>query len=305
LWERAPLDEDCAKMASNSLSSVATSNFGPAADPAGPPRAESKESAANGKFLFEMIVADLQWTALQAASFCIIATACAAPDCRFSLRACRHFAYDDTRVMRLALRYADEVGLPSEARTLLDRLYGDLSDLQKLMGPLIDAVTLSPSQRERLQRALPTLRNVAHAAAGALSLLEPAVRARLHPNYVDDGAAIRQYLARAARGALTDIDRLGVLTTPRLKQRRQSPRLQVNKPCRLALATAEFEAVLVDVSRKGLGLVCKAELAEKQRVVVLIAGRRLDAVVARKQGQQIGLTLTKPLAFTDPLFQAG
>lgn len=269
------------------------------------PPGGSGSPAANGKFLFEMIVADLHWSSVQVATLCMMAAACTAPEARFSLRSCRHIAYDDTRVMRLALRYSEDVGVSAEIRQKLEKLYADLAVMQKQILPFVDSLKLSPAQRDQLQRLLPSIRRIALAAADALSRLDASSRARLHSNYADDGATIRQFLGRAARGDLGEIDRFGVLTTPPIKQRRTSPRVATNIRCRLALAQGDVEATIIDVSRKGLGLACQTTLNDQQEIAVLIGARRLEGVVARIQGRQIGLTLRTPLAFNDPLFQAG
>lgn len=265
---------------------------------------DSGAPIANGEYLFEMIVADLHWSSLQIATLCMMAAACAAPGTPFSLRTCRHIVYDDARVMRLALRYSEGVGLGAEARQRLDRLYGDLAVMQKQILPFVDPPKLSPLQRDQLQRLLPPFRKIAVAAADAIGALSVASRQRLPASYAYDGVTIQQFLGRAARGDLDEIDSFGVLSTPPLRQRRHSPRVPTNFPCRLALAQGDVEATIVDVSRQGLGVVCQATLRENQEVAVLVGERRLEGVVARVQGRQIGLTLRKRLTFTDPLFQA-
>jgi hypothetical protein len=261
---------------------------------------------ANPDFLFEMIVAELQWTSMQLAALSAMATVAAPAGSRWSLRSCRHIVHDDTGVMRLALRYSLEIGIPADLQRGLDKLYLELSDLQKRISPLIMADSLSSVQRDQLQRLLPPMRKLAATAANELAKLEPLVRERLDTNYLEDNLTIRRFAERAAKGDTADVDRFGVVNTPRLKQRRQSPRVTVARRCRLKVAEGEFEAELVDVSREGLGVKCDAPTAERQPVVVLLdGGRRLEATVARRSGRQIGLLLTTRLSFTDPLFQGG
>jgi hypothetical protein len=135
-------------------------------------------------------------------------------------------------------------------------------------------------------------------------LIEPILRAHLSPDYLEDNATAREFLGRAARGDATAIDRFGVLSLPKFKQRRRSPRVPANRPCRIVFSGGEAEAMLLDVSRDGLGILCKAALTEAQPVAVFVDSRRLEAVVARRQGEHVGLTLKLPLGFTDPLFLA-
>jgi hypothetical protein len=257
----------------------------------------------DGRFLFEMLVADLNWTSVQIGMLCIMAAACAARGGRNSLRALRHVAHDDTRVVRLALRYGENAGLPGALERKLDTFYADLSVMQTQIAPLVGVVALSRAQLDKISRLLPSIRRVVLAASDALREVEPFARARLHPNYVHDSNVIREFLGRAARGELSDVDPKGVVNPPALSQRRQSPRVSVNKPCRIACDGEEFDAVLVDISRDGLGLLCRTPLAEKQAVEALVDGRRLAAVVARRNGERLGLSLTKPLTFNDPLYR--
>jgi PilZ domain len=271
-----------------------------------PAPAQSSGFGANPDFLFEMIVAELQWTSMQLAALCVMATVAAAAGSRWSLRSCRHIVHDDTGVMRLALRYSAEIGVPADLQRGLDKFYVELSDLQKRIAPLIEADTLSSVQRDQLQRLLPPMRKLAATAANELAKLEPMIRERLDVNYLEDNLTIRRFAERAAKGDTADVDRFGVVNTPRLKQRRQSPRVTVARRCRLKVAEGEFEAELVDVSREGLGVKSDAPTAERQPVLVLLdGGRRLEATVARRMGRQIGLLLTTRLSFTDPLFQGG
>jgi len=293
-------------MALNEFEVSGTANAARAAGGRAGARADGPGFGANPDFLFEMIVAELQWTSMQLAALCVMATIAAPAGSRWSLRSCRHIIHDDTGVMRLALRYSSEIGVSADLQGGLDKFYADLSDLQKRISPLIAANTLSSNQRDQLQRLLPPMRKLAAAAAGELAKLEQIVRGRLDSNYLEDNLTIRRFAERAAKGDTADVDRFGVVNTPRLKQRRQSPRVTVARRCRLIVAEREYEAELIDVSREGLGVKCDAPAAEKQPVVVLLDdGRRLDAMVARRTGRQIGLLLTQRLGFTDPLFQAG
>ena len=94
------------------------------------------------------------------------------------------------------------------------------------------------------------------------------------------------------------------MTPPALQQRRQAPRALVRRSCKLIVAGAEFEAEVTDVSRDGLGIACRAAVGAQQEVEVVVGGRRLPAIVMRRNGERIGLRLKQPLAVTDPLFAA-
>jgi len=262
-------------------------------------------SPANPAYLLELIVADLHWSTLQVGSLVLMAGVCAGPGATLNLHTSRHLVYDDTKVMRLALRYGEGAGLPTSLRNSLDLLYAQIGGLQVQLAPFAAAATLSAGQREQLGRLMPSLRKVAVLAAERLSEMESFGRTALRPEYAADSAAIRQYLSRAARGDFGDINRYGVLTPPRLNQRRQSPRVSVNRRCRIVSPAGEFDATLLDASRSGLGISCDAPLGLGMALTVVVGERRLEASVQRRDGRQAGLSLKRSLPVDDPLFKAG
>jgi len=261
-------------------------------------------AAVNPKFLLELIVADLHWSALQIGSLALMTAAAATRGSIIELRFCRHLVYDDTRVMRLALRYGVDAGLREDLRRKLDQLYVEIGEALKPMTSFVQSRSLTAGQRDQLPRVLPVLRKVAQAASECLGALEGVTRSSLSRDYADDSLVIRQFLDRAARGDLGDISN-GVLVAPRLKQRRQSPRVKVSRSCRLVSAAGEFPAEMVDASREGLGLVCKAPLTQGETVTVLVDGRQLAGKVQRLAGSQVGLLLKQSLPLGDPLFTGG
>ena len=266
--------------------------------------ARGATAAADPKFLLELIVADLHWSALELGSLALMTAAAATRGSTVELRFCRHLVYDDTRVMRLALRYGADAGLAEDIRRKLDRLYADIGEALKPITAFVQSKALTAGQRDQLQRVLPVLRRVVQTAGECLAAVEGVTRSTLARDYSDDSLVIRQFLDRAARGDLGDV-RDGVLVAPRLKQRRQSPRAKVSRPCRLVTAAGEFAAEIVDASREGLGLVCKAPLGQGDAVTVRIDGRQLAATVKRLDGSQVGLLLRQSLPIGDPLFMGG
>ncbi len=257
----------------------------------------------NAEFLCEMIVSDLNTTALQIGLLCMKTTACVAPGSRFSLHALRHVAGDNASVVRLVLRYGASAGFGVALRAKLDKFYSDFSVMQTHIGPLAAAVELTAPALDKLSRLLPSLRKLALAASEALVEVAPVARARLNADYVRDGELLREFLQRAANGDTSAVDRFGVITPPQLAQRRQSPRANLSRPCRLIFASGEAEARISDVSRYGVGVTCRAPLAEGQELEIVVDNRRIPASVRRRDGARIGLALKTPLAITDPLFR--
>ena len=128
-------------------------------------------AAVNPKFLLELIVADLHWSALQIGSLALMTAAAATRGSTVELRFCRHLVYDDTRVMRLALRYGADAGLGEDIRRKLDRLYADIGEAMKPLASFVQTNSLTAGQRDQLQRVLPVLRKVAQTAGEGLAAI--------------------------------------------------------------------------------------------------------------------------------------
>jgi hypothetical protein len=269
------------------------------------PADRSTISAANSLFLFELIVGDFHWSAVQVGALAIMASAAAGIENGPGFKLIRHLAHDDSSVMRLALRFAVGADLSADLRNQLDRMYADIQQPVAQLRPFMTLDSLSPAQRDLMRRQLPGLRRIALAAAELIGRIEPLYRTRIHPNFVTDAATIQQFLARAARGERVEVGADCSVRLPQLRQRRKSPRLSIDTPCLLALPGGDVDARLVDVSREGLGLRCESPVSSGQRVAVAIGGRRLEAVVARVEGDLIGVRLTRPLQLSDPLFKVG
>ena len=274
---------------------MATSSAAAARSEAAPPAA-----APSRPLLFELIVADLHWTAVQIGmSLAMFANARSSA----GLRAARHLVHNDTGVMLLALRYAEAAGLEPATHQKLTNLYVHLGQARQEAAAFLRSGTLVPHQAEQLARAAPVWRSLAAAAGEAIRVLEPTTRSLLHPNYLADAGVIRKFLESVLRGDLREVERGDVVTPPQLRQRRQSPRVTLRKPCRVLFDGGEVEATLLDASREGLGLLCGAQIAANAPVVIEVDGRRLEGVVARQQGEQLGVALRKPLFVSDPLYR--
>ena len=76
-----------------------------------PSPADEKSKRAAADYLFETVSCDLHWTALQAGSIAMVVEACSKTDAGWTLKAWRRGLGDDCEVMRLALRFQDDMGL--------------------------------------------------------------------------------------------------------------------------------------------------------------------------------------------------
>ena len=265
-------------------------------------RAQAPRSApGSSDFLFEMIVCDVQSSALEIAELAMMLTASVRSNANWTLRSLRYLLLDDAKCMLLALRYGPDIGLDNDASGQLSRLYSEVAEAKKRLAPLAAADT--PSVRAEVTECAAAWRGLANQASAVLDRLEAQVKARLAEIYVEDAATLRPFLTLAARGDIANVDKNGVIHLPELRQRRRTPRLAVNEACSLILPTGAYSARLIDISRQGLGIFVHCPVAERDEVTVALAdGRRLEAIVIRRTGANVGLQLKRPLAATDPLF---
>ena len=277
-----------------------------AADGATVPSPPANGGTAPG-FLLELLVADLQWTSVQIAMLGLTASVCAGSDSRMNLRALRHIVQSDASVMQLALRYAANIGLAREQALTLNQLYAELSATAKQIAPLVDVVALLPQ----------TARAIAASAAG------PA------PARGDGGGGARLAGAGDARASERQLSprRRGHPPISRARRARRSGRGRTARRHRAAgsdAASAEparprQHALPARRRRRGDRRRDRRRFAHRSRpqrsrqgadfapadaVVVQVGERRLEAEVARRSGERVGLKLKRPIALSDPLYRA-
>lgn len=170
-------------------------------------------------FLLEMIVCDAHWCAMDIATLAQLLAAQMRPGATGNLRSCRHLLHDDSKAMKLALRYGAEVGLGADEVTRLGELYDAVAAAQAALAPLTKFPSLTETQRLSLRNQAGVWRRLAAEASSAITQLDGAARASLNRNYIEDAETLRQYLKRAADGDARDVDPSGVIHLPELKQR--------------------------------------------------------------------------------------
>ena len=105
-------------------------------------------------FLLETVVSDVHGTILQIATLSLMTASCARLGSRLNLRACRHLMHDDSKIMLLALRYGQEIGLDKPTIDGLTRLYIDMGQAKMALAPLTDELPLTDSGLDSLSFAI-------------------------------------------------------------------------------------------------------------------------------------------------------
>lgn len=264
----------------------------------------ANEKNIDGDFLLETLLCDLHWSMLHIGAFSTLVNACLRSEEEWTLRPWRHILHDNQKIVQLALRYCADIGLSSAISEEISKLYMELAKVKLLTVPLTaSSRAYTPAERQQLSQLASKWRLLCQNAGHILARLEPDVRARLSGPYAGDSRTLVRFLTEAASGDTKCVSRWGEITLPTLAQRRLAPRREVHRPCWLITADRKLPAVLDDVSRNGIGILCSAPLVDGQPITVeLDDGRILSATVVRQIGERVGLALKTPLANDDPLF---
>jgi PilZ domain len=256
----------------------------------------------NKKFLLEIIIYDLLWSALHVGTLAISLNACARGTAHWSLRPWRHLLHDNSKIMQLALRYGPEIGLSGKLSADASKLYAEIAAEKVRLGPLLENAN-SFSERARGGPASATWRRLAGEMKSILAEFEREAISRLGGVLAEDADTLGQFLHEALAGDLRRIKADGEITLPVLKQMRRSPRLKADGGCTVLVGDKWIAAELRDVGLNGLGIVCRHPLRENQSITVLLDdGRELAAKVANRNGDRVGLLLEAKLHRDDPLF---
>jgi hypothetical protein len=260
---------------------------------------------ANADFLFESVVCDLHLTALSVGALAMLLQARAAAGASWTLKGWRPLLDDDRHAMRLTLRFHADMGMPAAMAARIADLYARLAEAKTTSAEFAKLSSKHATlDSVALARAAEGWRRLCRETVGALEAIAPAAKQRLPSPYDEDCRTLVAFLVEAAEGKLRRVGAFGEITLPQLRQRRRSPRAAVRRSCALLLPDGRVSAEIEDASRNGLGILCRRPLHEGQQMTVELAdGRRLSAVVARRNGDQTGLRLLTPLAADDPLFR--
>lgn len=257
--------------------------------------------------MLEMMICDLHWNALHTGVLATLMNAWMKHRPDWTLWPFRHLMIEDSEVMLLTLKFGAEIGLPSENQRGLERLYREIAEAKARLQPIAKARTAGSRMDAAQMSALAaTWTRLAREAARALMSLRALTQSRLPSEHNADNHTLVTFLEEAASGKTDRVGAQGDIRIPQLRQRRSTPRVEASVACRLEVNGVTFPAQIVDVSRRGLGLSCKADVQSGARATVaLLDGRRLAASVMRRGGDRLGLQLSTPLSATDPLFRAG
>lgn len=236
-------------------------------------------------YLFEMIVRDAQSAAMQIGCVAALLARHFEIEKERSPRALRHFLYDDSRVSRLALRFAPDAGLSPDAQNALTAMYDAVSVAQRELSTLMRP---SPAPDAAAAAAV-RWRRIAGAARDALRRVHEPTRQRLDAVFGQDSQTLQAFLGEVVAGRVERFDAFNLFTPPTLRQRRQASRLGLRIACQVVGRGGVVDGEIVNLSTTGVGLRCRVALQMGEDIVVRLPdGRQLAAKVLRAEGASVG-----------------
>ncbi|WP_045834926.1 PilZ domain-containing protein [Hyphomicrobium sp. 99] len=277
------------------------------AEPARPsfPRSRISNEPDEGNALFEALVCEFHWAALQIGAIASCMNASLAFDRTWMLRTCSNLVPVEAPVVKVALRAWQDIGISGELAASISKIYFDLSDAKKLAMPLIESAGAfsGPSiPVAKLEQISALWRKLAEDCKIAVGRLEPETRWRFNGVYTGNALVLGKFLQDALAGGFGCVNQFGEVAIPVLPQRRKTPRYVLLQPCKISDKAGVSIAFARDISKNGIGLDCERDLALKERVFVeLRNGRKMRGIVAWSHNKKVSVQFDEPLSDDDPL----
>lgn len=271
------------------------------------PRSIPNSDLAGGA-LFEALVCEIHWAALQIGGITCIMNACMERGMATIPNSCRNQFPVEPPVVFAALSVWDDFGIAKTLATRIELLYKQLAHARSSTEPFIGSqhaskLNLLPLQTVAQLTAL--WRGLATDACDVVNLLEPEVRWRVGGLYSENSLMLNRFLKEAMQGKHTCVDTQGEVILPVLPQRRKAQRFTLQQPCKVAVRGKILSAFGSDVSMYGMGLSCEFPFKLKEPIIIETkTGRRFKGVVAWSNGIRLGVQFDTALPRTDPLISS-
>jgi hypothetical protein len=269
----------------------------------------SSNEPVEGNALFEALVCEFHWTALQIGAISCCMNASLASGRAWMLRSCSNLVPVESPVVRVALRSWQDIGLPRELAGAISRLYFDLADAKKIALPLINSAGIFVGPHipiVKLEQITAVWRKLAEDCRDAVLALEPETRWRLNGAYTGNALVLGKFMKEAMAGSRSCVNNYGEVALPLLPQRRKTPRFMLLQPCKLTWQGSTSIAFARDISTNGIGLNCERDLRLKDPVIIeLRSGRRMKGLVVWCSNGKLGVRFDNPLPDNDPLISGG
>jgi hypothetical protein len=278
-------------------------------EPARPVRAPiSSSETLTGNALFEALICEIHWTALQVGAISICMNASLASRRSWMLRACSNLVPVESPVVKAWLRSWQQFDLPDELASAVRHIYFDLTDAKALALPLIKSagnLTAPTIPHAKLEQIAAIWRKLAEDCRATAFELEPQTRWRLGGAYTENALVLGKFLKEAVSGSRTYVNHFGEVAMPILPQRRRTPRVALRQPCKISWEGGSTIAVARDISKIDLRIDCERGFRLKEPILVTLRnGRGMRAVVVWCRDGSTDVRFETPLETSDALLSA-
>ncbi|MBA2125928.1 PilZ domain-containing protein [Hyphomicrobium methylovorum] len=260
----------------------------------------------DGNSLFEALVCELHWTALQIGAVASAMNAALAFKRPWMLRSCSNLLPVESPLVRSALRSWRDIALPPEPGAAINRIYLELLDARTVALPLVLGAGnfVAPAVSiDRLEQLTMAWRKLAEDCRDAVLALEPETRWRLDGTYTGNALVLGKFLKEVAAGAHSCINRQGEVALPILPQRRRSRTYNLSRPCKVTAEDAIAVGRTMSISTNGIDFVCPRAFRTKESVLIeLQNGRKFPSLIACAKAGKTSARFDQPLSENDPLF---
>lgn len=260
----------------------------------------------HGNALFEALVCEFHWTALQVGAVTSCINASVSQNRSWMMRSCGNLIPVESPSIKAGLRAWQEIDLPRELAASISGIYRDLSDAKRLTLPIIlaaGAFTAPKISEPKLQQIAALWKKLSEDCESAVQELEPEARWRLGGLYTGNALLLGKFVRDAISGSYDCVNQIGEVAIPVLPQRRKTARYILLQPCKIRGADGSSIALAHDISRNGLELTCERSFSVKERVrVELRSGRKFSGIVVWTRQKLVNIQFDDALASDDPLF---
>jgi hypothetical protein len=261
-----------------------------------------------GNALFEALICELHWMALQIGAITCCMNASLASRRSWMLRACSNLVPIESSIIKTSLKASDDIGLPRDLSAAIRRIYLDLADAKKAALPLINNAGVLVAPRipiEKLEQITAIWRKLSEDCRNAVFDTEPETRWRLADTYTGNSLVLSKFLKEAASGSRTCVNHYGEVALPLLPQRRRLSRIHFHQPCKISWRGITSIVATRTLSKNGLALSCEFDLKIKETISIeLRSGRKFKGTVVCCKAGNVDVRFETPLADNDILLTA-
>ncbi len=261
-----------------------------------------------GGALFEALVCEIHWAALQIGGITCIMNACMERGMATIPNSCRNQFPVEPPVVFAALSAWDDFGITKTLATRIELLYKQLAHARSSTEPFIGsqfAGNLNLLPLQTVAQLTAVWRGLATDSCEVVNALEPEVRWRIGGLYSENSMMLNRFLKEAMQGRNGCVDSQGEVILPVLPQRRKAQRFTLQQSCKVAVRGKVLSAFGNDVSMYGMGLSCEFPFKLKEPILIETkTGRRFKGVVAWSNGVRLGVQFDTALLRTDPLISS-